>query len=434
MLVELVVATVAMSFWQQLTGDTRGLVFERDVLQHMPRHEQIASMKEVARQRAEAAGDSASYLVADKEDGRATRHHETDAQKLERVLSDRYINACFAGEHVTSPAFWSGGADVKHTAANCTNPLPNGCPCHVNLWADGKPGLEQHLQTFMGKKRKQRSQAVYEEFSPCSYHTDMLPDGRPDPDAKPKWHFFMNGRTVCQAVYVMNNPIGDSQLRKLGTRWKQDRGAHDSKSGADYRPLSDAVMDYKRISVIGWYQYYADVSGDQMPDENVTILPPSDLQSEWKHFCGERGKHEHVSYSYWVDTWNNSPEIAYIRHARRTLNFQHCGTCVNANADVAAALKTGDPAKIAAAKAKRSGHHNESRGERATYYTRREDGRDPLRDSVSIILDKWDSAKCTVPYFARKPAAWWNKTSKDVLAQHVLGVMIHASPKNKVPP
>ena len=52
MLVELVVATVAMSFWQQLTGDTRGLVFERDVLQHMPRHEQIASMKEVARQRA----------------------------------------------------------------------------------------------------------------------------------------------------------------------------------------------------------------------------------------------------------------------------------------------------------------------------------------------------------------------------------------------
>ena len=66
------------------------------------------------------------------------------------------------------------------------------------------------------------------------------------------------------------------------------------------------------------------------------------------------------------------------------------------------------------------------------YHARCEAGRDCTSDSVSIILDKWDSSKCTVPYFARKPGGWWNVTGKEVLAQHVLGVMVHSTPQNKV--
>ena len=194
----------------------------------------------------------------------------------------------------------------------------------------------------------------------------------------------------------------------------------------------EAGTDWKRISIIGWYQYMAKTCGDHMPDDDVTILPPNDLHHEWKTFCSERIAAEHVSYSYLVDTWNNAPELSNIRHARRTLNFQHCGLCVDWNAKVAAANATGDQVAMGESKSGRAGHHGEARGERQTYYVRREDGRDLLSDSVSIILDKWDSAKCTVPFFARKPAAWWNGVSKNVLAQHVLGVMVHATPKNKV--
>lgn len=139
-----------------------------------------------------------------------------------------------------------------------------------------------------------------------------------------------------------------------------------------------------------------------------------------------------MSYDYWCKIWKYAPELACICHARRTLNFQHCTLCVEGNAAVAAALKSGDKDKIAETKCKRASHHGEARSERLGYHGRREDGRDPASDSVSIILDKWDSAKCTVPYFARKPGGWWNVTSQQVLAQHVLGVMVHATPQNKV--
>lgn len=82
-----------------------------------------------------------------------------------------------------------------------------------------------------------------------------------------------------------------------------------------------------------------------MPDDDVTIIPPCELKDEWGLFCAERHQREHVHYSYWVDTWNNAPELARIRHARRTLNFQHCGLCVEWNAKVAAAYRTDDAAK-----------------------------------------------------------------------------------------
>jgi hypothetical protein len=45
-----------------------------------------------------------------------------------------------------------------------------------------------------------------------------------------------------------------------------------------------------------------------------------------------------------------------------------------------------------------------------------------------MILDKWDSAKTTVPFFARSPGAWWSTSKKEVLEQHVLGVLVHDVP------
>jgi hypothetical protein len=63
---------------------------------------------------------------------------------------------------------------------------------------------------------------------------------------------------------------------------------------------------------------------------------------------------------------------------------------------------------------------------------RRELGADPHDDSLSIILDKWDSAKSTCPYFARSPGAWWSSTKHDILQQHVLGVLVHNKPQHYV--
>ena len=197
-------ALVAMSFWQQLTGDTHGLVFEQSLSAHanLTRDDLIASAMEDAASKA-AAFEATGAALERKEDKRTSRHHETDEDKAQRIQSDVYINAALVGEHWTSAAYWSDARPIpKHTRDNCTHPLPNGAPCHTNLWDDGKDGLQKYLKEFAGKSRKRRSRDVYDDFSACSHFAPLLPDGSVDASAKPSWHFFMNSHTVCQEVYV----------------------------------------------------------------------------------------------------------------------------------------------------------------------------------------------------------------------------------------
>ena len=428
-------------FWKALTGKTYGASFDTVPLTRAEeRKEELAKARERERERDTAASGSSGALAAgaEKVDGRADRFHENDAQKRERVMSDVYVNACLQGEHVTSAAYWQKKPEriEKHTASNCSHLLPSGMPCYHNLWAGGKRELEDHLSSFVGMSRKPRTQRIYDELSPFSYHSPPLPDGKPDPKGVKKWHFFMNDRLVCKPVYVMCNPVGLSTLEEKLKRYKDARPTAHNSSEEGWQALGTGpahrASDWKAISVIAWYQYMASKCGDYMPEGGTTVLPIREKKDEWREFCAGRTADQHVAYGYWCDIWKHSPELAHICHARKTLNFQHCTLCVEGNADVAASLKSGDASRIAASKRKRGSHHDEARSERVGYHNRREDGRDPTSDSVSIILDKWDSSKCTVPYFSRKPGGWWNVTSKDVLNQHVLGVMVHATPQNKV--
>jgi len=185
------------AFWQGLTGQTYGASFDKEP---MTREELLSEAREREAEMA-AAAPNPNSSDAGKADNRAARFHENDEQKRTRVLSDVYVNACLQGEHVTSAAYWQGKPDriEKHTADNCQHLLPSGLPCHHNLWAGGKPELESHLQQFMGLARKQRSQAVYDELSPFSWHCPPLPDGSRDPTGVPSWHFFMNDRIILQA-------------------------------------------------------------------------------------------------------------------------------------------------------------------------------------------------------------------------------------------
>lgn len=72
-----------------------------------------------------------------------------------------------------------------------------------------------------------------------------------------------------------------------------------------------------------------------------------------------------------------------------------------------------------------------TRAERLAYYEHRELGR-ASGDVLSLILDKWDSAKTTVPSFARSPGHWWSSLKHNVLEQHVLGVKVHDQPDRRL--
>jgi hypothetical protein len=299
-------------------------------------------------------------------------------------------------------------------------------------------------------------------------------------------------RTWCAVNCVGESTINSFLPRILNDR----EFAHAKREEGSSRGPVAAISDFKALAVIAWYQVYAEDVGDYMPEPEgpgELVIPLRPLTEEWKEYNDGRVVDLVVSYPYFCEVVRGAAELDHIRHARPCYNFQKCTSCVNNNSALASAIKTHDPAKIASCQAIRTSHHKTQKGERLCYYRstlilsctsplasslaldshtthttsastrtlrtlqvplhtphatsafatphkcvcvprnrRRELGADPHDDSCSIILDKWDSAKSTCPYFARSPGAWWSSTKHDVLQQHVLGVLVHNKPQHYV--
>ena len=168
--------------------------------------------------------------------------------------------------------------------------------------------------------------------------------------------------------------------------------------------------------------------GDYMPDDKQLVIPRRWKYEEYEE-CKESLGADAGSLSYFCTVLREAPELAHIVYARFLLNFQGCKTCIPLHDNVMVALKSGDKVALAAAKAKRTVHFREQRAERLSLYTRVAWGRDPTQSTLSMIIDKWDSNKTSVPFFARS-MTWWQTTKHHILEQHVVGVLIHGVPNS----
>ena len=59
-----------------------------------------------------------------------------------------------------------------------------------------------------------------------------------------------------------------------------------------------------------------------------------------------------AEYSYFTSTLQEAEELSHIRRAQQLVNFQACTRCVDLNAQVTRALKSGDRSAAEAAKAR----------------------------------------------------------------------------------
>ena len=163
-----------------------------------------------------------------------------------------------------------------------------------------------------------------------------------------------------------------------------------------------------------------------MPDEEELIVPWRYRYEEHAEYSETFGQ-EAVKLPYFCRVLRTAPELKHIARARPKLNFQGCKVCTVLQDAVMSALKSGDKVALALAKARRAQHLAQQRAERLCYYARAGMGRDSTTSCVSMIIDKWDSAKTTVPYFARS-MTWWKEAKHNVLEQHVVGVLVHSEP------
>lgn len=357
-------------------------------------------------------------------DKRHQREHETADERCMRILSDEYAAAIFCGCHVNAKRELVGHKEP------CQQPLPaataggTGKPCWHNLWDFEE--LKAHLRMMASKSPEARSQYVYERLHDCFY-AEIGSDGKPMGVAY--WHFRISGRLVCRDYFAACHGIGLSTLDEKLARMKRGRAyAHAKREEGTSGGERERSCDTKALTVIAWTQVYASEVGDYMPHLDQTIIPVRDLLEEHKEYAAGRPESETAGYAYFCQIRRTAPELRHICHARKCFNFQHCRECVNCNAELAAAIATGNADAIAQAKAKRAAHHRLSRGERSCYYERREAAMAHPLDSLSVIIDKWDSSKSTSPFFARTPAACWKEAKKHVLHQHVLGLLVHGKP------
>ena len=282
------------------------------------------------------------------------------------------------------------------------------------------------MKRFMGYTQEIRTSVVFNLLKE-QFYCDEDKDGRAY--GKPKWHYSVTTdqgvRTVCQHVFLLAYPISDTTLFRLQTRIKEGCTSAHAKveEGGTMRYTGKATL---RDDIIGWYIAYAALMGDYMPDEQQIVVPRRGRAEEFAELEYSFGA-DAPQYQYFCSVLKHTPELAHICRARKLLNFQHCTTCVDLNEEVKQAIQTKDPEKVKRAKARRRAHHTTTRAERLVYYSHRESGR-ASHDVLSLILDKWDSAKTTIPYFARSPGHWWTSLKHDVLEQHVLGVLVHDQP------
>jgi hypothetical protein len=137
-----------------------------------------------------------------------------------------------------------------------------------------------------------------------------------------------------------------------------------------------------------------------------------------------------VSEKWFMHVWHTHPLLAHVQMARKIRNFQLCTTCHRINEGITAAHKAHKKPELEKWRNIRREHHALQRGERLSYYKRRREGTSDLsgEEHLSIILDKWDSAKTTVPFWAREPSFLGAQEKHQMLQQHVLGVIVHGQP------
>ena len=333
--------------------------------------------------------------------GPAMEWHQT-------VNSNTYINNALQG--------CDTNGDPVHK--RCTHMRGETC-CYAGIWST-RDALKEHLAWFTSLSQEARTEHVFQLQSGMRWSN--------------KWVYFVNGVEVCRLVFLLYFPIHASTLTML--QYRLEHGyttAHPKRNPGELLPAAeDCTRGARSASVVGWYDKYASTCGDYMPDTGKLIVPRRTRKEEWDEYKADLGD-DAVSYETFCKVVRISDGLTHVKRARAILNFQKCTTCVNLDAKVKTALATRpvNHALRSEAFAERRAHHLEQKAERLAYYKKRELGRKPEEsECCSLILDKWDSAKTTVPYFARHPGAWWSTLRKIVLKQSVTGVIVHGVPNN----
>jgi hypothetical protein len=240
---------------------------------------------------------------------------ETVQARRRRLLGSAYMRCTLAGEVYD----YATGDYASHKP---------GCTCHSRLWDSGPAEatgertcrLRSHLTRFLNLSNEKRTAAVFGVLAD-KYYADL--DGNGLPTGPKRWHYWLNHRYVCKAVFLAAYPVSRRTLDRIKQRIKLGYSfAHPKheEGGA-----SASAGDPKGASMIGWVLGYASEVGDYMPDKKQLVIPRRPRLEDFDECAAALGQ-LCGAYSYFCAIMQDAPELAHITYARKLLNFQACAS------------------------------------------------------------------------------------------------------------
>ena len=318
-------------------------------------------------------------------------------------------------------------AGRRHTLSKCKNP-EGIVPCCFNLWATdsgstGKDELEAHMRKWTNYSEGERKAKLTDQLRECF-------DSQTG-----QWRLLIRGRPVCRSVFLLYYPISSGTLSNIQHTISNPHVSKAKLATGDGKPEPQPEKEKVTTAIAGWILGYCEEVGDRVgclaegSDPDALIIPRVEKILIYREYAAFEGE-DAGSEAHFMRVWRTHPSLKQIQMARKLRNFQLCTACHRIGEGLTKALKSHCPTDVEFWRQYRRVHHGQQRQERLSYYQRRRMAASDFQGEsfLSLIIDKWDSAKTTVPFWAREPSFIGPPDKHMMLQQHVLGVIVHGQP------
>jgi hypothetical protein len=174
-------------------------------------------------------------------------------------------------------------------------------------------------------------------------------------------------------------------------------------------PVEDAIVVF--MCDLGSYYQLS-------PDTDLIFLPFPKRKFVHQLYMDEAPVEMNCTLPYFLSVWRKSPLTTHIK-LRKHLRFALCDECIEFRDLQLKHQSSADRLELKNAQIK---HHKFVKCERQLYYCRRDKGRDPAYNAMSMIVDAADQSKYALPYFH---IATHSSQKAFRLPCHLMGVLVH---------
>lgn len=231
-----------------------------------------------------------------------------------------------------------------------------------------------------------------------------------------KW--FVCGKQVCINFYCRARGFARTTVQKLSRDVINEKVSFLNSVERNARVAAKKPNAPLRDQISAWLPIFSKNVGDQMPDEDVTVLPYRNLNAVFEEYCDDMTLigEPTASESHFNNVFNACSNEQKVRMCRDTGTFVTCTACDAYHSRLRSA-KT--PLERQQLKELRRRHLEKQRIQRQKYYKHKLKAMMHPEKYLSIIIDGMDQKKTDCPVLSR-----YTKDEAP-LGQRIIGVKVH---------